>query len=220
MRAGVKHFASSKGVKAVGVMYQDTDYGRDVLAGAQAQVEAMGLKLGGTTGHKPTDTDFNGAVAKLRDANCDLIVLGTHREGHGDHPADGAQEGWNSDLHGQLRHLFDRGGRGAGRSGGGVLFDVAGALSLSGRSAPGGARVRDQVQADLRHRRELSRRGRLHRRELHACRTGEGGSRSDGGQLHRRDGEHEGLARHLRRPAAVAERRPTIMRPTSRSCRW
>ena len=77
MRAGVKHFAVTKGVKTVGVMYQDTDYGRDVLAGAQAQVEAMGLKLGGTTGHKPTDTDFNGAVAKLRDANCDLIVLGT-----------------------------------------------------------------------------------------------------------------------------------------------
>jgi branched-chain amino acid transport system substrate-binding protein len=77
MRAGVKHFATSKSVKVVGVMYQDTDYGRDVLAGAQAQVEAMGLKLGGTTGHKPTDTDFNGAIAKLRDANCDLIVLGS-----------------------------------------------------------------------------------------------------------------------------------------------
>jgi branched-chain amino acid transport system substrate-binding protein len=77
MRAGVKHFASTKGVKTIGVMYQDTDYGRDVLAGAQAQVEAMGLKMGGTTGHKPTDTDFNGAVAKLRDAKCDLIVLGT-----------------------------------------------------------------------------------------------------------------------------------------------
>jgi branched-chain amino acid transport system substrate-binding protein len=77
MRAGVKHFATTKGVKTVGVMYQDTDYGRDVLAGAQAQVEAMGLKLGGTTGHKPTDTDFNGAIAKLRDAKCDLIVLGS-----------------------------------------------------------------------------------------------------------------------------------------------
>ena len=48
-----------------------------MLAGAQAQVQAMGLKMGGTTGHKPTDTDFNAAVAKLRDANCDLIVLGT-----------------------------------------------------------------------------------------------------------------------------------------------
>jgi branched-chain amino acid transport system substrate-binding protein len=77
MRAGVKYFAEKQGKKTIGVMYQDTDYGRDVLAGAVAQAEAMGLKLGGTTGHKPTDTDFNGAVAKLRDANCDLIVLGT-----------------------------------------------------------------------------------------------------------------------------------------------
>ena len=77
MRAGVKYFAEKQGKKTIGVMYQDTDYGRDVLAGAVAQAEAMGLKLGGTTGHKPTDTDFNGAVAKLRDANCDLIILGT-----------------------------------------------------------------------------------------------------------------------------------------------
>ena len=77
MRSGVKHFATTKGVKIVGVMYQDTDYGRDVLAGAQAQVEAMGLKLGGTTGHKPTDTDFNANVAKLHEAKCDLIVLGS-----------------------------------------------------------------------------------------------------------------------------------------------
>jgi branched-chain amino acid transport system substrate-binding protein len=77
MRSGVKHFATTKGIKVVGAMYQDTDYGRDVLAGAVAQVEAMGLKMGGTTGHKPTDTDFNGAVAKLHDAGCELIVLGS-----------------------------------------------------------------------------------------------------------------------------------------------
>ena len=77
MRSGVKHFASTKGIKVVGAMYQDTDFGRDVLAGAQAQVEAMGLKMGAITGHKPTDTDFNANVAKLHDANCELIVLGT-----------------------------------------------------------------------------------------------------------------------------------------------
>lgn len=77
MRSGVKHFATTKNIKVVGVMYQDTDYGRDVLAGAQAQAEAMGLKMGGITGHKPTDTDFNAAVTKLHDAGCELIVLGT-----------------------------------------------------------------------------------------------------------------------------------------------
>jgi branched-chain amino acid transport system substrate-binding protein len=77
MRSGVKHFATTKNIKVVGAMYQDTDFGRDVLAGAQAQVEAMNLKLGATTGHKPTDTDFNASVTKMRDANCELIILGT-----------------------------------------------------------------------------------------------------------------------------------------------
>jgi branched-chain amino acid transport system substrate-binding protein len=77
MRAAVKFFVSQRGKKTVGSMYQDTDFGRDVLAGAQAQVEAMNLKLGATTGHKPTDTDFNASVTKMRDANCELIILGT-----------------------------------------------------------------------------------------------------------------------------------------------
>jgi branched-chain amino acid transport system substrate-binding protein len=58
-------------------MYQDSDFGRDVHAGVGAQLAAMGLQLAGQTSHKPTDTDFNGALAKLRDANCDLIGLGT-----------------------------------------------------------------------------------------------------------------------------------------------
>ena len=77
MRAGVKYFVEKKGKKHIGSMIQDSDYGRDVLAGAQAQVEAMGMKMAGGTAHKPTDTDFNAAVAKLRDAGCDLIVMGT-----------------------------------------------------------------------------------------------------------------------------------------------
>ena len=77
MRSGVKYFVTQKGKKTVGSMYQDSDFGRDVHAGVVAQLEAMGLKLAGQTSHKPTDTDFNGPLAKLRDANCDLICLGT-----------------------------------------------------------------------------------------------------------------------------------------------
>jgi branched-chain amino acid transport system substrate-binding protein len=77
MRSGVKYFVEKKGKKHICSMIQDTDYGRDVLAGAVAQTEAMGMKMAGGTAHKPTDTDFNGAMSKLHDANCDLIVLGT-----------------------------------------------------------------------------------------------------------------------------------------------
>ena len=58
-------------------MYQDTDFGKDVLAGVSLQAEADGLKIVATTAHKPTDTDFTAAVTKLREAKCDLLELGT-----------------------------------------------------------------------------------------------------------------------------------------------
>ncbi|HJS84383.1 MAG TPA: ABC transporter substrate-binding protein [Acetobacteraceae bacterium] len=77
MRAGVKYFAERKGKKTIGAMTQDTDYGRDVLAGAAAQLGAMGMRMAAATEHKPTDTDFNAAVTKLRQAGCDLVVMGT-----------------------------------------------------------------------------------------------------------------------------------------------
>jgi branched-chain amino acid transport system substrate-binding protein len=77
MRAGVKYFVEQRGKKSICAMYQDTDFGKDVLAGVQLQAEAENLKLTATTAHKPTDTDFSAAVAKLREANCDLVTVGT-----------------------------------------------------------------------------------------------------------------------------------------------
>jgi branched-chain amino acid transport system substrate-binding protein len=77
MRAAVKYFAQQKGRKAFCVTYQDSDFGKDVLAGVVAQTEAMGLKVVATTAHRPTDTDFNGAMQKLHDAGCDVILMGT-----------------------------------------------------------------------------------------------------------------------------------------------
>src|ERR1700760_1141152 len=41
------------------------------------QAEAENMKIVATTAHKPTDTDFTAAVAKLREAKCDLLELGT-----------------------------------------------------------------------------------------------------------------------------------------------
>jgi branched-chain amino acid transport system substrate-binding protein len=77
MRAAVKYFVEKHGKAKVGVMYQDTDYGKDVLAGAVTQTEAMGLKIAQLTAHRPTDTDFNAPVTRLKDAGCDLIIMGT-----------------------------------------------------------------------------------------------------------------------------------------------
>ncbi len=77
MRAAVKYFAEKRGRKAFCVMYQDSDFGKDVLAGVVAQTEAMGMKVVATTAHKPTDTDFNANVSKLHDAGCDAVLMGT-----------------------------------------------------------------------------------------------------------------------------------------------
>src|SRR5262249_36688360 len=58
VRAGINYFATKKGKKAICAMYQDTDFGKEVLDGVQAQVTAMKLKLAETAAHKPTDQDF------------------------------------------------------------------------------------------------------------------------------------------------------------------
>jgi branched-chain amino acid transport system substrate-binding protein len=77
MRSAVKYFAEKHGRKKFCVMYQDSDFGKDVLAGVVAQTKAMGMEVVATTAHRPTDTDFNAPVAKLKDADCDAIMLGT-----------------------------------------------------------------------------------------------------------------------------------------------
>src|SRR4051794_4026828 len=76
IRAGLKYFIEERGKKRVCAMAQDTDFGRDVTDGVKDQLKAEKLTLTGETLHKPTDTDFSAAAARMKDANCDLIVVG------------------------------------------------------------------------------------------------------------------------------------------------
>jgi branched-chain amino acid transport system substrate-binding protein len=100
MRSGVKYFANERGKKSFCAMYQDSDFGRDIMSGATDQLKAMGMTLVAETAHKPTDTDFNGPVAKLRDANCDLIILGTIVRDTTIILSSVKKIGWNVDLMG------------------------------------------------------------------------------------------------------------------------
>src|ERR1700741_1600217 len=77
VRAGINYFVTKKGKKALCVMYQDTDFGKEVLDGVQLQAEKMKVKVLETTTHKPTDQDFTAQITKLKAAGCDLVVLGT-----------------------------------------------------------------------------------------------------------------------------------------------
>jgi branched-chain amino acid transport system substrate-binding protein len=102
MRAGVKYFAEKRGKKVIGSMYQDTDFGKDVHAGVVAQTEAMGMKVAAVTAHRPTDTDFNAQLARMHDAGCDLICLGTIVKDTTIILQTARKMGWNVDFCGQF----------------------------------------------------------------------------------------------------------------------
>ena len=102
MRAGVKYFVEKKGKKNVCAMTQDSDFGRDVLAGAVEQLAAMNMKLAGQTVHKPTDTDFNASLTRLRDDKCDLIVTGTIVKDTTLIISTARKMGWDVDMVGQF----------------------------------------------------------------------------------------------------------------------
>ncbi len=81
VRATVKYFVQERGKATPCVIYQDTDYGVEILEGAQDQAEAMGLSIAEVSAHKPTDTEFTAAILRLKNANCDLVLMGTiHRD--------------------------------------------------------------------------------------------------------------------------------------------
>ncbi len=102
MRSAVKYFAEKHGRKSFCVMYQDSDFGKDVLAGVVAQTEAMGMKVIATTAHRPTDTDFNAPVEKLHDAGCDAIMLGTIVRDTNIIIQTARKMNWNVDMVGQF----------------------------------------------------------------------------------------------------------------------
>lgn len=81
VRASVKYFVENNARSTPCVIYQDTDYGVEILQGAQDQVAAMNMSLAEVSAHKPTDTEFTAAILRLKNAGCDLVLMGTvHRD--------------------------------------------------------------------------------------------------------------------------------------------
>ena len=102
IRAGVKYFVEKKGKKAVCVMYQDTDFGKEILDATVDQLKALRMRAKATSGHKPTDTDFTGAISKMRKAGCDLVIMGTIIRDTIIPYATARKIGWNVDFLGSV----------------------------------------------------------------------------------------------------------------------
>jgi len=66
-----------KGAKKVCALYQDDEFGLEVLRGAEAGLKTMNMELVEKTSYKRNATDFSSQVAKLKGSGCDMVVLGT-----------------------------------------------------------------------------------------------------------------------------------------------
>ena len=77
IRSATTYFHKTKGKKKICVMYQDTDFGKEILEGAQIQTKQLGIQLVEAVGHKPTDQDFTASITKLRSAGCEVVMMGT-----------------------------------------------------------------------------------------------------------------------------------------------
>ncbi len=74
MYKGVPWMKANHGSSVVCAMYIPSDFGKEIQAGAKDAAEKEGMKWGAESTHKPDETDFTGALGKMREAGCDLVT--------------------------------------------------------------------------------------------------------------------------------------------------
>lgn len=77
MVAALKYFVEERGRTTPCVAHVDNDFGKETLDAAKDQASEMGLSIAAVTAHKSTETEFTASVLRLRDAGCDLVLMGT-----------------------------------------------------------------------------------------------------------------------------------------------
>jgi len=101
IRAALKYFVEEKGKKRVGMMYVDTDFGIEIAEGVKDQLKEMNMELVAETTHKAAETNFVGAITKLREAKCDVVMLGTIVKDTIISVSTARKMGWDVDMVGQ-----------------------------------------------------------------------------------------------------------------------
>jgi branched-chain amino acid transport system substrate-binding protein len=77
MRTALPKMVKDKNAKKVCTIYQDDEFGLEVVRGAEAGLKTINMQLAEKTSFKRGATDFSSQVARMKDAGCDLVVLGT-----------------------------------------------------------------------------------------------------------------------------------------------
>ena len=77
VKAGLKWVAAAKGSKRLGIIYQDDDFGKELRDAWVEQAKAMKIEVAAEASYKRGDTNFSSQVARMKQANVDLIGIGT-----------------------------------------------------------------------------------------------------------------------------------------------
>jgi branched-chain amino acid transport system substrate-binding protein len=77
MRIAAPRLMKDRNLAKACVIYQDDDFGTEVMRGAEAGLKTIGKEFVEKTSYKRGATDFSSQVAKLKAAGCELVVLGT-----------------------------------------------------------------------------------------------------------------------------------------------
>ena len=77
MRHAAPKLYKEKNAKKACTIYQDDEFGLEVLRGAEAGLKTIGVEIAEKTTYKRGATDFSSQVARMKAANCDFVVLGT-----------------------------------------------------------------------------------------------------------------------------------------------
>ncbi len=77
IRTTTPKLVKDKGIKKVCTLYQDDEFGLEVMRGAEAGLKTIGMEFSEKTSYKRGATDFSSQVAKMKAAGCEMVVLGT-----------------------------------------------------------------------------------------------------------------------------------------------
>jgi len=77
VRNSLKYLMANRRYGRIGVLYQDDDFGSEILRAVRDQLEAAGVRPVSVQSYKRGATDFSSQIARLKADEADLVVLGT-----------------------------------------------------------------------------------------------------------------------------------------------
>ncbi len=75
VRATLEYLVDEEGAQKFCLMILPTDFGQEIEAAVNSIAEERGLGIGAEVSHKPDESDFTGALGKVKESGCDTVGL-------------------------------------------------------------------------------------------------------------------------------------------------